>query len=147
MPTALRILRSNAKDAARLAKRQIETPGDLADAPDWFNSEQKLDWAYAIANAPRNVLKRIDKALLAAFIVALDTHRRATVAMAATLLVKSPTQGLPIQSPYLPIINRQAMLMTRMASELGFTPCSRARIEGANIPASPSGEWADVESA
>ena len=67
------------------------------------------------------MLKKIDKAVLAGFIVAQDTHRKATVAMAQTeLLVKSPTQGLPLQNPYLPIVNRQMVLMTRVALEPGL---------------------------
>ena len=44
------------------------------------------------------------------------------------MVVKSPTQGIPVQSPYLPIINRQAEIMLRAASELGFSPTSRSRI-------------------
>ncbi len=134
MPTALKILRSTAKRAEKLHKRQIETPGAINEAPEWLTQEQKADWDYAVANAPRDVLRRIDKAVLAAFVVAQDTHRRASMGMQTTqLLVKTPTQGLPMQNPYLPIVNRQAVLMTRIASELGFTPCSRARIENSNI--------------
>ena len=79
-----------------------------------MTAEQKEEWQYAIENAPRDVLKKIDKAVLAGFIVAQDTHRKASVAMAQTeLLVKSPSQGLPLQNPYLPIVNRQMVLMTR----------------------------------
>jgi phage terminase small subunit len=42
-------------------------------------------------------------------------------------MVKSPG-GFPIQSPYLAIVNRQAEIMMRIASEFGFTPASRGRI-------------------
>jgi phage terminase small subunit len=42
-------------------------------------------------------------------------------------MIKSPS-GYPVQSPYLAIANRQAEIMTRIASELGFTPASRSRI-------------------
>jgi P27 family predicted phage terminase small subunit len=42
-------------------------------------------------------------------------------------IMKSPT-GLPIQSPYLAIANRQAETMMRIASEFGFTPASRGRL-------------------
>jgi P27 family predicted phage terminase small subunit len=42
-------------------------------------------------------------------------------------MVKSPG-GFPIQSPYLAIVNRQAEIMMRIASEFGFTPASRSRI-------------------
>ena len=73
------------------------------------------------------MLKRIDKSILAGFIVAADTHRQATLELQRTkLLVKSPT-GIPLQNPYLPIINRQYMLMLRAASELDSRqPAARA---------------------
>jgi P27 family predicted phage terminase small subunit len=148
MPTALKILRTDSKQAARLAKRQIETPGELDAAPDWFDEQQKAEWQYAVENAPRHVLRRIDKAVLAAFIIAQDTHRRAVIAMqTSSLLVKSPTKGMPLQNPYLPIVNRQAVLMSRIACELGFTPCSRARIESGASPTKQMTDWEDVATA
>ena len=60
------------------------------------------------------------------------------------LLVKSPTQGLPLQNPYLPIVNRQMVLMTRVASELGFTACSRARIDAGAVPTPGASDWDDI---
>jgi P27 family predicted phage terminase small subunit len=42
-------------------------------------------------------------------------------------MVKLPS-GFPIQSPYVAIVNRQAEIMMRIASEFGFTPASRSRI-------------------
>jgi P27 family predicted phage terminase small subunit len=146
-PTPLRILRTTAKDAERLLKTQIPTPGGPLEAPDWLSADQKADWQYAIENAPRDVLKRIDKAVLAAFIVAQDTHHKATVLLATSqLLVKSPKQGIPTQNPYLPIINRQAVLMIRAAGELGFSPCSRARIEGGIALTPPVSDWDEIAS-
>ena len=144
-PTALRVLRMTSKKAEKLLAKQVPTPGPLTDPPDWLTADQKADWQYAIQNAPREVLKRIDKAVLAGFIVAQDTHRRAAVAMASLqLLVKSPKLELPMQNPYLPIVNRQFVLMVRAASELGFTPCARARIDAGNVPMAPAGDWEDV---
>ena len=143
-PTALRVLRVTSKQAEKLAKRQIPTPGTLDEPPEWMTKDQKLDWAYALENAPRGVLRRIDKAVLAGFIVAADTHRKASIAMQQVqLLVKSPKQEVPMQNPYLPIVNRQYQLMLRGASELGFTPCSRARIESGNVPVAMS-DWDEI---
>jgi len=144
-PTTLQILRSTATQAERLRKRQIPTPGAIEEPPDWMTADQKLDWAYAIENAPKGLLRRIDKAVLAGWVVASDTHRKASVAMQqAQLLVKSPKQEVPMQNPYLPIVNRQYQLMIRGASELGFSPCSRARIESGNVPADHASDWEDV---
>jgi P27 family predicted phage terminase small subunit len=145
MPTELKVLRMTAKKAEKLVRKITPTPGPLIEPPEWLTSEQKEEWRYAIENAPRNVLKKIDKAVLAGFIIAQDTHRKASVAMAQTeLLVKSPTQGLPLQNPYLPIVNRQMVMMTRVASELGFTPCSRARIDAGGAHAPVASDWDDV---
>jgi P27 family predicted phage terminase small subunit len=144
-PAALKILRMTSKRAEKLIAKQTPAPGPLTDPPAWLTADQKADWEYAIANAPRDVLKRIDKAILAGFIVAQDTHRRAAAAMSSMqLLVKSPKLELPMQNPYLPIVNRQFVLMVRAASELGFTPCARARIDAGNVPMAPLGDWEDV---
>lgn len=145
-PVELKILRMGSKQADKLVRKITPTSGPLVDAPEWLTAEQKLDWQYAIENAPKDVLKRIDKSVLAGFIVAADTHRKASIeAGRSGLLIKSPTLGVPIQNPYLPIMNRQMMLMLRAASELGFTPSARARIDSGN-PARPSdlGDWEDV---
>lgn len=137
------------KKAEKLLRRVTPTTGPLAEPPEWLTDEQKKEWNYAIENAPREVLRKIDKTVLAGYIVAADTHRRASIAMQqAQLLVKSPKQNLPQQNPYLPIVNRQMVLMIRGASELGFTPCSRARIDAAKTLENPQGgDWEDVESA
>lgn len=144
-PTSLKILRVGAKQAEKLLKKQTPTPGALVEPPGWFTAEQKQAWKYAIENAPRAVLRRIDKAVLAGFIIAEDTHRRAAEEMATKALVdQGPTHKIARQNPYLQIVNRQYMLMMRGASELGFTPCSRARIDAGAAPVVSQGDWEDI---
>lgn len=41
--------------------------------------------------------------------------------------MKSP-DGTPLQSPWLAILNKQAIIMRSLVSELGFSPAARARI-------------------
>jgi phage terminase small subunit len=36
--------------------------------------------------------------------------------------------GNAIQNPYLPIVNRQALIMLRAGAEMGFSPASRAAL-------------------
>ncbi len=103
--------------------------GELSDSPDWLTEAQQAGWTYALRHAPPGLLKRLDRGALAVWVVAEDLHRQAAVAQSKTgLLVKTPNADLPMQSPYLPIINRQALIMLKAASELGFTPVSRPRI-------------------
>ena len=144
-PTGIRVLRMTAKKAEKLIRRQVPTPGPLEEVPEWLTPEQRKGWAYAIENAPRNVLMHIDKSILAGFVVAEDLHRQACIELShSALLIKSPTQALPMQNPYLAIANRQFVLMQRAASELGFTPCSRARIEAGATHAPVASDWDDI---
>jgi hypothetical protein len=36
---------------------------------------------------------------------------------------------LPLQSPYLAILNKQAQIMLKAGAELGFSPASRTRVQ------------------
>jgi P27 family predicted phage terminase small subunit len=143
-PIDLKVLRMTGKKAEKLLAKKTPTPGALAEPPEWLSPEQKAEWDYAIANAPRNVLRRIDKMVLSGWIVAADTYRLAAIAIREGLLVKSPKQGVDLQNPYLAIMNRQYLLMVKGASELGFTPTSRARIDAGKVPETNAGDWEDV---
>lgn len=102
--------------------------GDLAEPPDWMTATQQAGWRYAIEHAPPGLLKRIDRGALTVWIAAEDLHRQALIAQSKmTLLVKAPITGAAMQSPYLPIINRQGQIMLKAASELGFSPVARPR--------------------
>jgi P27 family predicted phage terminase small subunit len=136
VPTALRKLHGNPRKTA-MPKFEPKPEGDLADAPDWLNEEQRAFWSYAMAHAPPGLLKRIDHSALVAWVVAADLHRQASIAQGKVgLLVRIKTRatigaddpGVPAASPYINIVNQQAKIILKAASELGFTPVSRPRI-------------------
>lgn len=94
-----------------------------------MSEPQKAIWRRAIDNAPKGLLRRLDEELLAVWVVAAAQHQEARLKVAQFgAVVKSPTQGVPVQSPYMAIMNRQALIMMKAASELGFSPTSRSRI-------------------
>ncbi len=127
-PTHLKIVTGNPGGRA-LNKNEPIPSGALHDAPGWLTAGQLDGWAYAIEHAPHGLLKRLDRAILTIWVIAEDTHRQAAEKLAQHgLLVKTPISGLPIQSPYLPIVNKQAQIMLKAAAEMGFTPSSRSRI-------------------
>jgi P27 family predicted phage terminase small subunit len=119
--------------AGNPGKRPINThapapPGELFEAPDWLSESQRAGWAYAIAYSPPGLLRMLDRSLLVVWVVAEDLHRQALAEVGKLGLVVKTTAGNPIQNPYLPILNKQAAMMLKAASELGFTPSSRSRI-------------------
>lgn len=136
IPTKLRELHGNPRKAP-LPRFEPKPVGDLSVAPDWLSEGQQSNWDYALAQSPPGLLKRIDRGSLIAWVVAEDLHRQAAIAQSKVgLLIKVRTRasmsqdnpGIPAASPYINIINQQAKIMLKAASELGFTPVSRPRV-------------------
>lgn len=142
VPTRLKVIRGNPGKRA-LNHDEPVPEGDLTDPPPWMSESQKAGWNYAIENAPSGLLKKLDRSVLAAWVVAEDLHRRASEQVDKFgILTKAPHTGLPIQSPYLPILNKQAAIMLKAAEQLGFTPASRSRIQlGAAFTGNEDDEW------
>ena len=109
-----------------------------------MSESQKQGWAYAIENAPDGLLKKLDRSILVAWVVAEDLHRQASMMLEKFgILTKTPNTGQPMQSPYLPIVNRQAFIMLKAAEQLGFTPAARSRVQVDEIPVIEGNErWA-----
>ena len=122
VPTQLKVVRGNPGKRA-LNKNEPQPVGELSDAPDWMSETQKAGWSYAIENAPQGLLKKLDRSVLTTWVVAEDFHRRAVEQVDKFgLLTKAPNTGLPIQSPYLPVVNKQALLMLKAGEQLVSHP-------------------------
>ena len=110
--------------------------GDLDDMepPADLNEHELAAWHHAIEHAPRGVLKKIDRTLLTLWCKTAERYRRADAAQAEINarqalpdVIRTP-QGLLMPSPYISIMNKAAILMLRIAEQLGFTPVSRPRL-------------------
>lgn len=131
-PTHLKRLQGNPGKRA-LNEAEPVPEGDLYAAPEWMSDAQRESWAYAITHAPYGLLKQLDASVLAIWVVAEDLHRQAAEKVTQYgLLTKSPNAGLPLQSPYLAILNKQAQIMLKAGAELGFSPASRTRVQVEN---------------
>jgi P27 family predicted phage terminase small subunit len=129
IPTHTKELMGNPGKRA-LNRNEPKPEGDLYAAPGWMSDSQREGWAYAITHAPAGLLKQLDRSILAIWVVAEDLHREAAEKVAQYgLLTKSPNAGLPLQSPYLAILNKQAQIMLKAGAELGFSPSSRSRVQ------------------
>lgn len=127
-PTLMRVLTGNPQHRPMNAAEEVP-PGELFDAPEWMSDQQREGWRHAIDHAPKGLLRNLDKSLLAAWVIAEDMHRTAATSVARVgLMIRSKHSDVPVQNPYVAIINKQAHIMKGLASELGFSPTSRARI-------------------
>jgi phage terminase small subunit len=138
VPTKLRELHGNPRKVA-LPKFEPKPSGDLSEAPGWLSEGQRANWDYAMTHSPPDLLKRIDRGALVVWVVAEDLHRQAAIAQSKIgLLTRITTRatlnqvdpGVLVASAYINIINQQAKIMLKAASELGFTPVSRPRVYG-----------------
>jgi P27 family predicted phage terminase small subunit len=145
VPSHLKIVRGN-PGKRTLNKNEPLPIGDLVDAPAWMTETQKQGWNYAIENAPRGLLKKLDRSVLVSWAIAEDLHRRASELVEKYgILTNAPNTGLPIQSPYLPVVNKQAQIMLKAAELLGFSPASRSRVQIVETPAhNEHNPWDDL---
>ena len=128
-PTQLRLVEGR-RDRRPLHQRMGEPvpAGELAEPPDELSEAQKASWYYVLENAPRGLLKRLDRGMLVAWVVAECLHREAAVALQNSPKLIRSQNGTVIQSPWIGILNRQAVLMKALAVELGFSPAARTRV-------------------
>jgi P27 family predicted phage terminase small subunit len=146
LPTYLKLLSGNAgrrpiNDAEPIPE------GDLVAAPEWMTEEQRKVWDVAIADAPPGLLRRLDASILVVWVIAKDLHRDASEKIARYgAVIKAPGSGIPMQSPYVGVLNRQAQIMLKAASEMGFSPSSRSRVkvEGRK-PGAKGNKFADLQ--
>jgi P27 family predicted phage terminase small subunit len=126
-PLSLRKLRGNPSGKSLDPPEQVPPRGPLGEPPDWFDDDQRAVWKDLQAAAPYGLLTLADMPLVVAYVVAVALHRRAVIAMRdGGGPVITTKDGNLVQSPWLPIQNRQALIALKCASEMGLTPVSRA---------------------
>src|SRR5690242_2256577 len=115
-------------------------PGDMLCPQSVQRNERAFAyWSMYLANAAPGHLSPIDAPLLARLCMALAYADEASDKIEELgLLVKAPNTGLPLQSPYLPVLNRQTR---KLAAELALPPAQRNRVGPYDADAGPSSAW------
>lgn len=128
LPTAVKRIKGTLQKC-RTNPCEPKPQGDLVEPPEYMSEGAKAAWRYALECAPPGLLRKLDMSILEVWASAADLYRKAQEGLLKTgLLIKTPNTGVPMQSPYLAIANKQAQIMTRAATEMGFTPASRSRV-------------------
>lgn len=145
LPTHIKQIKGTLQPS-RTNVHEPQPEGLLVEPPDYMTQGARAAWFYALECAPPNLIRKLDMSVLEVWACAADLYRQAQAGIGKTgLLVKAPHSGVPIQSPYLAIANKQAQIMTRAAIEMGFTPASRSRIS-TPMDSSADGQdmWDDI---
>jgi P27 family predicted phage terminase small subunit len=131
-PTPTILKRLHRVEARRINRNEPIPKSGLLPCPTHFTSEQAELWDQAIANAPPGLLTGLDLALFEAWCVAHSIHRAAVTELAREGALTVPGIKDPerkVAAPQIGIINRTAALMSRLASDLGFCPTARSRVQ------------------
>lgn len=146
-PTWLKLVAGNPGHRP-INEAEPQPQGDLNEAPEWMNPEQRAVWNLAIKQAPPGLLRELDGSVLEIWVVAKVMHRDASQRVAKTgTVVRAPESGYPMQNPWVAIINKQAQIMLKAASEMGFTPSARSRVRIERKPGAGTGrEFDDLPS-
>jgi len=136
-PTVLKQLHGN-PGRRPINANEPQGQGELWKPPHWFDEIQREQWHYALEWAPPGLLTATDRDILVAWCAACVEHARACIEVRTHGQVVKTRDGNAIQNPYLGVMNRQALIMMRAASELGFTPAARAAL-GSSAPEFPHG--------
>ena len=100
-------------------------------------------WDMYLASKAPGHLASVDAPLLARLCLALACADEATAQVRALgLLVKAPNTGLPIQSPWVAIMDRQNEIARKLAAGLALPPAQRNHAAlAARDPVPPNDEW------
>lgn len=112
-------------------KSEPQPQGNLREAPEWMDAAQREAWDYAVAHAPHGLLKKLDASTLAAWVVANVLHRQVSerlAQMGVDQFYYETDKGSMGTHPLVGVVSRQALIMIKAASELGFTPTARAKV-------------------
>ena len=112
-----------------LLESEEAKPNRILECPPELGPQARQEWDRIVGELTKlGVLSSFDRAPLAVYCTAYALWLEAMeMVQKYGAMMKSPN-GFPIQSPYLSHLNKQAEIMTKIASEFGFTPASRSRI-------------------
>jgi P27 family predicted phage terminase small subunit len=147
-PTHLKLLRGNPSQhyakAGRRGGLNLNEPrpdliADIPEPPSFLIAYACEEWRIVAEELFHlGLLAKVDLPTLAAYCYSYGQWRTAAELIArmaagdpvmAGLIIKSKGRGEAIQNPLVPIARKAALDMVRYASEFGFTPAARSRID------------------
>lgn len=140
-PTVLKLISASRKP---MIPDEPQPLGNLATPPESLSERERAVWIRTIARAPVGLLRELDSDILQMYCETWVEREDARAKLKEFgTVVKSPTQGVPIQSPYKSIENKCTEILKGLMSELGFNPTARSRISVSGSGASKTNRFAN----
>ena len=127
-PTSLKLVTGN-PGKRPLPKNEPMPKTPVGDPPQELNDDGLAEWHRVSKElSALGMITGFDRQSLLMYCVAyqlwVDALRKVN---ASGAMLRSP-KGFPLQNPYLAVVNKQAEIMIKLASDFGFSPAARARI-------------------
>ena len=133
-PTAIRKLEGNPghralNDAEPQYAGAPKPPADLSKAG-------KREWRRIVKMlTPVGLATEAEQTILQMYVTAYETWTDAVTNLRRTgPVLKSPTNGFPMQNPYLAVVNKTFDQLKSCLGELGLTPAARTRVTATAAP-------------
>ncbi|MCK4302842.1 MAG: phage terminase small subunit P27 family [Candidatus Eisenbacteria sp.] len=151
-PKNLKELTGSAKhDPQRVNHDEPQPPirDDVPRPPDSLDAVAAREWLRIAPILHRlGLLTEVDLVALEAYCVVYGRWVYAEEQIRKFgMVVKSPKNETPMQSPYLSIANKALLLMRSFVAEFGMTPSSRTNVSGTRSwdPAKADDHWGDLD--
>lgn len=133
-PSALKLIDGN-PGKTKIDKEEITIGNNLCEIPppSDLNYGARKIWLFVVGELPDYMFKTVDMGELKIYCIAYDLHQQAYKQIKKNGLVVPSNSNrhdseTEVPNPYLAIMNKQAEVMIRTASNLGFTPTARAKL-------------------
>ncbi len=133
IPTKIHLLQGGVKKTHRAKddrKNEPKPSPKIPPCPKHLDKTARKEWKrMASLLSAVKILTDMDMAILASYCQAYSTWATATLKVQEIGMVVKTSNGVPMQNPYLPILNKANEHMIRALIELGATPSARSRVK------------------
>lgn len=136
LPTNVKKFRGN-PGKRPLNEREPSPPPAIPQCPPNIKGAGRKEWKrITVELAKLELISEMDKTALAVYCDIFNRWIEASAKLREFGMVVVSSQGFPMQSPYMSIVNKCLDQMRQYLTEFGMTPSSRSRLVGAVKPES-----------
>ena len=128
-PTAVKRLQGTLQKCRTNPNEPIpKMPIDRFEPPVFFTETQRDLWLFAISQMPSGMLSGLDFGIFSRWCIMYDQFVELTKSVNENGAVMYDELGVPFANPLVNTLNKLAVSLRGIETELGFTPASRSKV-------------------